>query len=265
VTLTAEFRFGAASLLAAAVLCGCAREPMHGGRPVADWLSDTAASDNAVRLRAHQAFRQWGDAGVANLLKVIRAANGKVDDEATPEGLQAQRALNVLMQLSPDNRAATDALVTLVNEYHTAGEAALYLAGTGPGALPLLTNALANGERITRVAATAAVGTFTNDTGSAVPALLRALHDEHYTVRVMAASSLSGFEPSPVVVAALASGLTDRSFTVRTTCANTLGTFGPAAQSALPALTNALPDRPDSIHVQAAEALKKIAPGIRRP
>jgi len=216
-----------------------------------------------VRLRAHEAFREWGDAGIPKLVEVIRAAETKVDDETAPAGLRAQRALNVLMQLSPDNRASTDALVTLMHEYNTAGEAALYLAGTGPGALPLLTNALASGERITRVAATAAVGTFTNQAPVAVAALLRALHDEHYTVRVMAASSLSSFQPSPEIISALAAGLADRSYTVRTVCAGTLGKFGPAAKAAVPALTNALADKPDSIRDNAIEALKNVAPGFR--
>lgn len=253
------------ALLALALVFGaaCSREPAHAGRTLDQWLADASGDDAPARTRAIDAFRQWGNAGVDELLKAIRAAGSRVEDADTDEGRRAQRAFNVLMQLSPDQRAATDALVKLLNEYYTAGEAALYLAGTSPTAIPLLTNALASPHRITRVAATAALGTFTNRAPDVLPAIFRALHDEHYTVRVMAVASLSSFEPTPDIVVALAERLGDRSYTVRGTSARTLGSFGPAAREAVPALTKALENRPDSNRDEAADALRKIAPGVK--
>lgn len=242
------------------LLCACSREPLHEGRTFNAWLDDVGSASEETRGKAFDVFRKMGDASPPRLSAVIRDARLDVSDESTEKGVRAQRAFNVLMQLSPENRAATDALVELLHDYDTAGDAALYLAGTSPSAFPLLTNALTAPERRTRVAVIAALGTFTNRAPEAVPALLRALRDEHYTARAMAAASLAGFEPAPEVIAALTEHIGDRSQSVRLACARTLGKFGPAAKSAVPTLLKASENRPDSIRESALEALKKIAP-----
>ena len=110
------------ALLALALVFGaaCSHEPAHAGLTLDQWLADASSDDATARARAIDAFREWGDEGVDELLKAIRAAGSRVEDADTEEGRRAQRAFNVLMQLSPDQRAATDALVKLLNEYYTA-------------------------------------------------------------------------------------------------------------------------------------------------
>ncbi len=255
-----NFAHKVSSAALVALLCACSREPLHEGRPFSAWLDDAGSASEETRSKAFDAFRKMGDAAPPRLSAVIRDAHLDVSDETTEKGARAQRAFNVLMQLSPENHAATDALVELLRDYDAAGDAALYLAGTSPSAFPLLTNALTAPERRTRVAVTAALGTMTNLTPEVVPVLLRALRDEHYTARAMAAASLAGFEPTPEVVAALTEHISDRSQSVRLACARSLGKFGPAAKSAVPTLLKAAENRPDSIREGALEALKKISP-----
>jgi HEAT repeat protein len=83
---------------------------------------------------------------------------------------------------------------------------------------------------------------------AAIPALIKALGDEHLDVRVAAAKALGriGEAAIPALIEALA--------------AEALGWIGPKAEAAIPVLIEKLKDENIKVQKEAAQTIKKISP-----
>jgi HEAT repeat protein len=92
----------------------------------------------------------------------------------------------------------------------------------------------------------------------AVAALTGALGDGEYKVRASAAEALVKMGPGPVVPSMI-EALRNAEAAVRANAAAVLGAFGPAAKSAVPALTRALKDVNPRVRELAGDALSRIA------
>jgi HEAT repeat protein len=147
---------------------------------------------------------------------------------------------------------------------------ALYLAG--PGAIPLLTNALQHPNWTVREAAIQALsshGAKRNALLPAIPAVTRALTDPSARVRLFAAGILGGCGPAasnavPALIVALHDSETDTNSTlgrrtyVRAWSATALGKIGPVASNALPALKPLLQDPDAYLRSVTAVAIWRI-------
>ncbi len=95
-----------------------------------------------------------------------------------------------------------------------------------------------------------------------VSALIQALGDEHYQVRLAVISALGELGPEVTgVVPALAQALTDEEMQVRNSAIAVLTEMGPQAVETVPNIINALDDEDITIRVYAAWALNRIGPG----
>ncbi|MHC4200300.1 MAG: HEAT repeat domain-containing protein, partial [Planctomycetota bacterium] len=85
----------------------------------------------------------------------------------------------------------------------------------------------------------------------AIPALIEALKDTDYEVRMSAISDLSRV-CGPAAVPTLLEALKDKESRVRKRAARALGRFGPAAKAAVPTLLEALKDKESRVRTSAA-------------
>ncbi len=95
---------------------------------------------------------------------------------------------------------------------------------------------------------------------SALPELVRRLHDEHWKVRGNAACALGhAGEDASWVVSDLIVALGDPAPYVRGCAAQGLGGHGPRAESALPQLRRAIVDEDDHVRRRARQAVTQIS------
>ena len=87
------------------------------------------------------------------------------------------------------------------------------------------------------------------------------LRSRRANIRIEAASALGDIGPAAAsAVPALSNALEDEEWIVRSAAAMSLGGIGPPAKSAVSALTNALEDEDEDVREEAASALGKIGP-----
>jgi HEAT repeat protein len=139
-------------------------------------------------------------------------------------------------------------------------EAIRALGQIGPGAVPVLCEALASGNTNVRLAAADALGRIGEDAKSSAPTLNEALKDSDKLVRRHAAFALGIIDPeNKSVVPALTESLKDGDLEVRRLAAVALGRFGPEARAAVPALNEAMKVEGDEWYRRIVrDALEKI-------
>jgi hypothetical protein len=127
-----------------------------------------------------------------------------------------------------------------------------------------LVSRLKDSSAWTRYLAAKALGELGPAAKKAVPALARAVADEHESVRAQAAYALGEIGPEAKgAVLALRRALTDSKSSVRLQAACALGEIGPEAKSAALQLANSLRDSDEEVRRWAAWALGKIGPAAR--
>jgi len=193
-----------------------------------------------VGIDAGYAIAAAGEAAVDRLQEVI----WREDGEHIPEKRDGERAIDYVPNAERIARNAIAALVEI-----------------GAGAVPSLLHLLANGQARARKLAAFALG----EIGTAVPigaaavqALCAAASDPEPAVRVNAVEALGLVPATPVALAALTAAIRDVEAEVRFSAALSLARLGPDAESAVPALGEALQDNNRYVPGYAVEALERI-------
>jgi len=192
---------------------------------------DPVSTDTAYVIAAA------GQSAVAGLLGVVLANDGEHVDETNI----AEQTLDYIPNRERIARAATYGLIEI-----------------GAPAIPALLEMLAAGRSQTRKLAAYALGEIGVCTEDVAQALCAAARDDALAVRVNAAESLAMMQPTPSVVAALTAAVRDAEAEMRFTAALSLARLGPSAETAVPALGEALRDSNRYVPGYAVEALERI-------
>jgi hypothetical protein len=129
-------------------------------------------------------------------------------DSTNAEIVQAAR--KALADLGPAAAPAIPQLAQMLKEGRNCNAAAYTLASIGTNALPVLIDALTNGNPVARLEAAGAMGGLGEAAEAAVPALVECMHDENSGVRGNAIAALQSIPKRPdVAVPALIAALAD--------------------------------------------------------
>jgi len=189
---------------------------------------------------------------------------GWVLDLENPNGDVVQAARKALAELGPDAAPAIPQLAQMLRERRNCNAAAYTLASIGTNALPVLMDALTNGNKYARLEAAGAIGGLGEAGEAAVPALLQCMRDEDSSVRGNAIASLQAIpRRSDLAVPALIAALADPEPSVHDNADTTLRKYAQvAAQATIPMLVQAAQQdqNPVSIRFRAAEIVRAVAP-----
>jgi HEAT repeat protein len=183
-------------------------------------------------------------------------------DSTNAEVVQAAR--KVLSDLGPAAAPAIPQLAQMLKEGRNCNAAAYTLASIGTNALPVLIDALTNGNPIARLEAAGAMGGLREAAEAAVPALVECMHDEDSAVRRNAIAALQSIPKRPdIAVPALIAGLADPNTSVHDTADTVLREYARVeAEATIPMLIQAAKEEqnPVSVRFRAAEIVRAAAP-----
>ncbi|MBA4064680.1 MAG: hypothetical protein C0501_13390 [Isosphaera sp.] len=230
-----SFAVLAALLPAAAPAADPPKEPVHDGKPLAEWVKQIGAEDADASRRAVDAVRALAGRTdeVAHALVAAAAGSKKVNTTL----------LRVLVDLGPKAVPALTAGLWSGDE-DAKRTRLIVLAQIGADArpaVPAVVRLLTAPDAKVRASAAGALGRI--EGYSAVPALTKALADESLDVRLAAAGALVRLDAGtkdvpPVLTAVLKTG--DQA--ARDSAALFLATLGPDAAPAVPDLVALLPE-----------------------
>ena len=266
----------AVGLVVFALVRPSAREPVHLGRPLREWLVEF---DNAQNyLAAQEAIRAMGTNSLPFLIRYLRSKDPPFNEQRVRlkarlnllrkggeyAGLWHRRAARACAELGQAGAPAFPALMEAMNYPHAADDVASALARMLPGSAPVLTNISAMGNETARCRAADMLGmaySLPETEEMARTALLRGLRDRQSQPRACAAAALGRWnQRRDVIMPALTSALSDPDAIVRGVAATSLGNFGNSARIAVPELLKLLQDTNDYPRKRATEALQKIDP-----
>jgi len=258
------------------------------GTNAPDWLvsiSETLGQIPEKEPRARDAVRQIGTNAIPALLRMLQykqsplkrtlariiSKQSFVRFHISAAHVRPMFALSGFFALGSEAKSAIPELVALLHngkDGTVAHYAGLALAGLGPEALPQLTFASTNGDRLAQNGAVnglflaGPVGPLASESHRVAPVLITCLNDPDASIRGSAASALGQMltEPESVVPALIETLQGDRSSDVRLRAADSLGGFKSRAKPAAPALLNALNDQDPNVRYITGEALKQIDP-----
>jgi hypothetical protein len=161
----------------------------------------------------------------------------------------------------PEKKEGQQAIDYIPNQERIARNAAAALVEIGEPAIPAILGLLARGADSARKLAAFMLGEI-GSTGARHPGMLEALcaavADPEPAVRVNAVEALGLLGATPATLAALAAALKDEDEEVRFSAALSFARLGPAAEPAVPALSEALHDSNRYVPGYAVEALERI-------
>jgi HEAT repeat protein len=272
-------RHGAAALLAASLLPGCAlNEPRYREKPLSAWVEQLADRDPDTQMKAVSALNACGEESVPYLVGALRSrdrflrdgavnALGEILKKEEGGGTERQHGLDALVSAMADEDPGIQR-----RAIYSTGAAAIESGDTelADRLVPLFIGALEDPKGKVRLAAATSLGDLGSQASPAVKPLIRRLSDAEPTVQLEAALALSsvGTEEAraAVPVKLLISGLTADekspfSWWQTEKVPRALGTLKERASDAVPALTAALKN--DSLQSGAIWALGEIGPAAR--
>ncbi len=173
-------------------------------------------------------------------------------------------ARKALEDLGPDAAPAIPQLAQMLGDGPTCNSAAWALVKIGTNALPVLIEALTNGNKYSRLEVAGAISSLRDAAAEAVPALVQCIGDEDSGVRGNAIASLQAIPRRPdLAVPALIAALADPEATVHENAQTVLREYARvAADATISALVQAArqEQNPVSIRFRAAEIVRAIAP-----
>lgn len=230
-------------------------------------------SDPHEVLRGINAMAGDGQAVRAHMIELI----GLLGHATDPVGIDAGYALAAAGPAAVDSlaeairrhdgphvaekREGEQAIDYIPNKERIARNAAAGLVEIGTPAVPALLKLLEEGDGCARKIACFALGEIgtTGQIGdAAVVGLVRAVADPEPAVRVNAVEALGLLPATPASIAALTTAIADTEEEVRFSAALSLARLGPAADQAVPALSEALHDSNRYVPGYAVEALERI-------
>jgi len=197
------------------------------------------------------------------LRAALPALSGSLRDPDVRVRLAAVTALDLMGQdAAPAAQALNNALRD--PDLFVRWAAARALGNIDPAdgkiAVPNLGRLLFDPDLDPRLAAAATLEHYGKDAAAAVPALIRAtsVGDAEIRIAVIHAIEAIGADKAQSAVPALAQALSDPDDRVRQAAAETLGSFGTEAQTAEPALRRALDDKEPTVRRAASSALLNL-------
>ena len=248
---------------------------------VPDLAHVLSEDDDDLRLASIGALGRMGADAVPYLITVLNHPSPGV----------RRAASDALGSIGPEAKEAAQALSLLLGDQdrETAQRAAFALGKIGRDAVPVLVLVVKGGDRSAvdtaetaysegkvdsgvvqdlakilgnsgeearvRAFAAAVLGRMREQAKSALPALVRALGDEHVDVRSAARGALGRM--GPTAIPALTEALKNDNPRVRSAAAAALGAQGPAAEEAVPALLRAFQDEDRTVRIDAILAVGK--------
>ena len=212
------------------------REPTYGGKPLSRWVRDLKSSDVNEQRAAVAALRQLGSEPLPRLRNMLRAR------DTAAKRLAARWCAKVsFLKIR---------FVPACKQHKIAAEIVSWIGS--PEVIPDLTSLLDDTN-----CAHASAQALTRLTPASGPALLKALTNQVFEVRWMAAANLSA-APGDLVVSNLVAALREPSG-VSMVAAVSLGEIGRRPELVVPALCDYLQRDPDLSHcISAIHAIAKF-------
>jgi HEAT repeat protein len=188
---------------------------------------------------------------------------GWVSDLESTNFAVVQAAWQALAGLGPDAAPALPQLARMLSEGRVCNSAAWALVKIGTNALPVLIDALTNGNRYARMEVAGAIGYLREAGEPAVPGLVEYIKYDDSSVRANAIASLQAMPKQPdIAVPALLAALADPDAGVRGNAATVLKKYGEVeAEATIPRLVQvATQDENQLLRFRAAEILRALAP-----
>jgi hypothetical protein len=172
-------------------------------------------------------------------------------------------ARQALKDLGPDAVPAIPQLAQMLNNGRTCNSAAWALVDIGTNSLPVLLDALTNGNRYARLDVAGAIGWFREAGQGAVPGLVECMKYDDPLVRANAIASLQSITARPdIAVPALVACLSDPDAGVRGSATTVLEKYGKVeANTTIAILVEAAgQDQNPLVRFRMTEILRTIAP-----
>ncbi len=247
-----------AALIVLLAIClprpGAIKAPEQSAQPAADAVQHDVPSAQPTSARPESP-------PMAAMQKTL--AGWVLDLESTNADV-VQAARQALADMGPDAAPAIPQLAQMLKEGRNCNSAAYALANIGTNALPVLIDALINGNRNARLEVAGALGTarFGEAGEAAVPGLVECMKDDDPGVRANAIASLQAIPKRPdIALPALIAALADPD--VHDSADTVLRKYAQVASDAtITMLVQAArqDQNPASIRLRAAEIVRAIAP-----
>jgi RNA polymerase sigma factor (sigma-70 family) len=192
-----------------------------------------------------------------------KTLNDWVSDLESTNNDVIQAARKALADLGPEAAPAIPRLAQMLGSGHTCNSAAWALVKIGTNSLPVLLDALTNGNTFARLEVAGAIGWFREAGAEAVPGLVECMKDDDPGVRMNAIGTLQAIPKMPdIAVPALIACLSDPDASVRQSTTTVLEKYGKVeADTTIPLLVQAARQDPNPrIRDRAAEILRTVAP-----
>jgi hypothetical protein len=171
-------------------------------------------------------------------------------------------ARRVLKDLGPDAAPAIPQLAQMLNDGRTCNSAAWALVDIGTNSLPVLLDALTNGNKYSRLEVAGSLGSLREAAEQAVPGLVECMKYDDPGVRANAIASLQMFTARPdIAVPALVACLSDPDTRAHGNATTVLENYGRVeAKTTIAILAQAATkDQNQLVRLRAAEILRTIA------
>ena len=193
-----------------------------------------------------------------------KTLTGWVHDLESTNHDDVRAAWKALEMLGTDATLAIPQLAQMLREGRSCNSVAIALAYLGTNGLPVLIDALTNGNATARLEAAGAVGWLREAGEPAVPALVQCIRDDSSGARVNAIAALQSIPKRPdIAVPALIAALADPDASVYRNAETVLHKYATVhADTTIPMLVEAArqDQNPLSIRFRAAELVRAIAP-----
>jgi HEAT repeat protein len=238
---------------------GAIKAPEQAPQPPADIAGQDAPAKAAwdphpISSRAESTFTEPMQKTPAGWVLDLESTNAEV----------VQAARKALAALGPDAAPAIPQLARMLNEAGTGNSAAWALVQIGTKSLPVLLDALTNGNTNARMEVAGAIGWLREDAEEAIPGLVECMKDDDSGVRGNAIAALQAIPKRPeIAVPALIAALADPEASVHDNADTVLRKYAKVEPDAtIPMLVQAAQQslNPVSIRFRAAEIVRAIAP-----
>lgn len=234
------------------------------GATKAPETASSAAGDDVAATAPSSAPRTSGRFVVPTTEPIQRKTlTGWVLDLESTNGEVVQAARQALKDLGPDAAPAIPQLAQMLNDGRTCNSAARALVNIGTNSLPVLLDALTNGNKYSRLEVAGSIGSLREAAEQAVPGLVECMKYDDLGVRANAIASLQSITARPdIAVPALVACLSDPDAGVRGSATTVLEKYGKVeANTTIAILVQAAgQDQNPLVRFKAAEILRTIAP-----
>lgn len=270
-------------LLAAIIVAGLLffwlhkSEPSYQGKSLSEWLKQDQENSGArnfeLSVEATTALQKMGTNAIPYLVERIGRTNSsfkkEISDFSKKHDLpdvdlnkvykEQFRATCALKVFGAEARGAIPSLTALLNNEETAISAAFALVNIGAEAMPALTNALSNTNRITVFAVCYSLRFIGTNAAQAIPILLVNLTNSNPDIRTHSVRALGSLRfAASISLPRLTETMSDTVPSVRRAAIQAIGEYNTNATYILPALVDLIRDPDPLIRSSVINSIKNI-------